>query len=81
MKKEPLMCYFHFMFNQWNETTCKIVFAKSCCGWQHLWNKWLTYIDNYGYYGAISMYYVEALDRELQAALSTYANEYYNGKE
>ena len=31
-KKEPLMCYFHFMFNEWNESKAKKVFANASCG-------------------------------------------------
>ncbi len=77
--KEPLMCYFHFMFNAWNEAQARKVFANAHCSWQYLWEKWLNFCDQYGYYGAITMYYVEALDAELQNTLATAANKYYNG--
>ena len=79
-KKDPLMCYFHFMFNQWNEKRAEEIFADASCGWQYLWQKWSEYIDLYGFYGAIIMYYVEALDKNLQNKLATAANLYYNGK-
>lgn len=36
--------------------------------------------DEYGYYGAIMMYYTEGLDYGLQEKLSTVAYEYYNDK-
>lgn len=78
-KKEPLMCYFHFMFNAWNEAQARKVFANAPCGWQYLWQKWCRYREEYGLYGAITMYYVEGLDADLQMTLSTAANQYYNG--
>ena len=79
-KKEPLMCYFHFMLNAWNESQAMKVFANASCGWQYLWQKWCRFCDEYGLNGAITMYYVEGLDRHLQKTLADAANEYYNGK-
>lgn len=80
-KKEPLMCYFHFMFNEWNESKAKKVFANASCGWLYLWQKWCSYCDRYGLYGAITMYYADGLDKDLQKTLTDAANEHYNGKE
>lgn len=79
-KKEPLMCYFHFMFNEWNESKAKKVFANASCGWQYLWDKWCRLCDDYGMYGAITMFYTESLDGNLQKMLADASNEYYNGK-
>ncbi len=79
-KKEPLMCYFHFMFNAWNEAQAKKVFANASCGWQYLWDKWCRLCDDYGMYGAITMFYTESLDGNLQKMLADASNEYYNGK-
>lgn len=80
MDKDPIMHYFHFMFNQWNERRAAEVFADAPCGWRYLWQKWCDYIEQYGYYGAITMYFVEALDSNLQNILATAANNYYNGR-
>lgn len=40
----------------------------------------MRFCDEYGYYGAIMMYYTEGLDYGLQEKLSTVAYEYYNDK-
>jgi len=79
-KKEPVLCYFHFMYNQWNEQTAQKVFADASCGWQYLWDKWCRLCDDYGMYGAITMFYTESLDGNLQKMLADASNEYYNGK-
>lgn len=79
-KKEPVLCYFHFMYNQWNEQTAQKVFADASCGWEYLWQKWMRFCDDYGMYGAITMFYTESLDGNLQKMLADASNEYYNGK-
>lgn len=79
-KKEPLLCYFHFMFNVWNQAQAKIVFAKASCGWQYLWAKWCKFCEEYGMNAAITMFYVEGLDNNLQKMLADAADRYYNGK-
>lgn len=79
-KKEPVLCYFHFMYNEWNEQMAQKVFADASCGWEYLWQKWMRFCDNYGYYGAIMMYYAEGLDNKLQKKLSTAAYDFYNGR-
>lgn len=77
--KEPILSYFHFMFNEWNEQTAQRVFADAPCGWRYLWQKWMRFHEEYGLYGAIMTYYTEGLDENLQHVLSTAAYEFYNG--
>lgn len=79
-KKEPILCYFHFMFNEWNEQTAAKVFADAPCGCEYLWQKWIRYREEYGLHGAITMYYTEGIDKYLQSKLSTASYEFYNGK-
>lgn len=79
-KKNPVLCYIHFMYNEWNPLQAKKVFADAPCGWQYLWDKWVEYLNNYGYHAAMMMYFAEGLDSKLQETISNYANDYYNGK-
>lgn len=78
-KKDPVLCYIHFMYNEWSEDMAKQVFADTFCGWQYLWQKWLRYRETYGYNGAIMKYYSDGLDSELQRELLTFAERFYNG--
>lgn len=78
-KKESLLCYFHFMFNEWNERKASQVFANAPCGWQYLWQKWIRFCEEYGQYGAVTMYYTEGLDKTLQTIIAKASYDFYNG--
>ena len=43
MEKNDVASFFYYMWNCWCEQECETAFARSGCGWRHLWNKWCQY--------------------------------------
>ena len=60
--KNQVTCFFHYMWNKWSEDEAKIVFADSCGGYKHYWNKWCYFCEEYGVRSAVDMFYAELDD-------------------
>lgn len=76
--KNQILCYIHFMYNEWNENQARRIFADAACGWEYIWQKWCKMRDAYGLDGAITMFYADGLDSNLQQQLANATNTYYN---
>ena len=70
--------FFYYMWNKWCESEAKIVFADSCGGYKHYWNKWVYFCNEYGCRSAVDMLYGE-LDEENRNKLVTRAIECFDG--
>ena len=76
--KNDVSSFFHYMWNKWSEDECKIVFADSCGGYKHYWNKWVYFCNEYGVRAAVDMLYAE-LDNGNMDKLVARALECYDG--
>lgn len=79
MKTNDISSFFYYMWNAWNEEECKVAFAKSKCGYHHLWNKWENLKSRNARFGAVEEFYAE-LDAENQFLLVERALELYDGR-
>ena len=77
--KNDISSFFYYMWNKWGEDECKIVFADSCGGYKHYWNKWCYFCDEYGVRSAVDMLYAE-LDDNNRNKLVARALECYDGR-
>lgn len=79
MKTNDISSFLYYMWNAWNEEECKVAFAKSKCGYQHLWDKWENLRSRNARFGAVEEFYAE-LDAENQFLLVERALELYDGR-
>lgn len=79
MKKNDIASFFYYMWNAWSEQECEIAFARSSCGWRHLWNKWCQYSSQHGTFGAVEEFFANLSDTH-QDLLVERAIEVYNRK-
>lgn len=76
--KNDVSSFFYYMWNKWSEDECKIVFADSCGGYKHYWNKWVYFCNEYGVRAAVDMLYGE-LDEGNRNKLVARAIKCYDG--
>ena len=76
--KNDVSSFFYYMWNRWSEDECKIVFADSCGGYKHYWNKWCYYCEEYGVRSAVDCLYGD-LDTGNRDKLVARALECYDG--
>lgn len=76
--KNDVSSFFYYMWNKWSEDECKIVFADSCGGYKHYWNKWVHYCNEYGVRSAVDCLYGD-LDTGNRDKLVARAIECYDG--
>ena len=70
--------FFYYMWNKWCESEAEIVFADSCGGYKHYWNKWVYFCNEYGCRAAVDMLYGE-LDEGNRNKLVARAIKCYDG--
>lgn len=70
--------FFFYMWNKWCESEARIVFADSCGGYKHYWNKWVYFCNEYGCRAAVDMLYGE-LDEGNRDKLVARALECFDG--
>lgn len=70
--------FFYYMWNKWCESEAKIVFADSCGGYKHYWNKWVYFCNEYGCRAAVDMLYGE-LDEDNRNKLVARALKCFDG--
>ena len=71
------LSYMIFMANVWSENVCKAIYGKLLG--QHIWDKYISYVNNDGMYGAMAKLVFE-LDNENLKKLIDYACSKYNGR-
>ena len=76
--KNDVTSFFFYMWNKWCESEAKIVFADSCGGYKHYWNKWVYFCNEYGCRAAVDMLYGE-LDEGNRDKLVARALECFDG--
>ena len=76
--KNDVTSFFFYMWNKWCESEAKIVFADSCGGYKHYWNKWVYFCNEYGCRAAVDMLYGE-LDEGNRDKLVASALECFDG--
>ena len=62
MERNDVTSFFFYMWNAWCKEECEKAFEKSQCEWQHFWNKWCAFYNQYGSDGAIPRFYAELSD-------------------
>lgn len=70
--------FFFYMWNAWSIEECEVAFQHSNCNWQHFWNKWCGYCEQYGS-RAIEPFYAELSDSNRDLLVKR-AVELYNGR-
>lgn len=78
VEKNDVSSFFYYMWNKWCEDECKIVFADSCGGYKHYWNKWVHFCNEYGVRSAVDCLYGD-LDTGNRDKLVARALECYDG--
>lgn len=77
MEKNDVTSFFFYMWNKWSKEECEIAFQKSNCMWQHFWQKYVAFWNEYGSDGAIAKFYAELSD-ENRDLLVKRATELYD---
>ena len=72
-----VLSYAIYMANKWSQSEARIIWGNNLG--EHIWNKWVTFNENYGTHAA-SMKLLYELDNECLEKLVERANALYEGR-